>query len=290
MNITPDIQAALGAGPELTEEEHRLLEVLLDPENDSAGYFSGADDAEVLADMLAEYTAFGGLRLGTHEAQRIADTLRTHYDRKTGFPEVVSPFTFGFDAGADGDIGAFEVGPYLGHDTNAYLLANVDAKYLMPREVRGLRAALKVAEVIDSEYQRTLVTAKKLRLVDRAEQDASILAAAQIAADAAYGDSNDAEIDALREALEAALSALGLEMPEGRETDDEDDDSDDEPVRLNDDGPDYDGHEPEPNEAAPVNPCSICHEYEAQDHDMCASCLHDALRSGWDPDDDNKEG
>lgn len=44
-----------------------------------------------------------------------------------------------------------------------------------------------------------------------------IMEAAQEAADAAYGDSNDAEIDALRVALELALDALGLTMPEGHD-------------------------------------------------------------------------
>jgi hypothetical protein len=44
-----------------------------------------------------------------------------------------------------------------------------------------------------------------------------VLAAAQAAQDAAYGDSNDEEIELLRDALEEALSALGLALPEGRE-------------------------------------------------------------------------
>lgn len=44
-----------------------------------------------------------------------------------------------------------------------------------------------------------------------------VLAAAQEAANAANGDSNDGEIQALRNALEVALSALGLTMPEAEE-------------------------------------------------------------------------
>jgi len=50
---------------------------------------------------------------------------------------------------------------------------------------------------------------------------ADVLQAAQEAQDAAYGDSNDSEIDLLRDALEMALTALGLEMPEGHDPDDE---------------------------------------------------------------------
>lgn len=45
--------------------------------------------------------------------------------------------------------------------------------------------------------------------------------AAQDAADAAYGDSNDEEIDAYRHALGLALNALGLEMPEPRDPDED---------------------------------------------------------------------
>lgn len=43
---------------------------------------------------------------------------------------------------------------------------------------------------------------------------ARVLEAAQAAANAAEGDSNDAEIEALQNALEVALGALGLTMPE----------------------------------------------------------------------------
>jgi hypothetical protein len=50
---------------------------------------------------------------------------------------------------------------------------------------------------------------------------ADLLETAQAAQDAAYGDSNDNEIELLRDAMEMALSALGLEIPEGREPDDE---------------------------------------------------------------------
>ncbi len=46
-----------------------------------------------------------------------------------------------------------------------------------------------------------------------------VLEAAQEAQDAAYGDSNDTEIELLRDAMEIALEALGLEIPEGRDPD-----------------------------------------------------------------------
>ena len=43
---------------------------------------------------------------------------------------------------------------------------------------------------------------------------ADVIAHAKAAQDAAHGDSNDTEIDALRLALETALDALGIPMPE----------------------------------------------------------------------------
>jgi hypothetical protein len=51
---------------------------------------------------------------------------------------------------------------------------------------------------------------------------ANVLEAAQEAQDAALGDSNDTEIELLRDALEMALDALHLELPEPRDPDDED--------------------------------------------------------------------
>ena len=53
-----------------------------------------------------------------------------------------------------------------------------------------------------------------------------LLAEAQEAADMAYGDSNDDEIDALRGVAEGALALLGLKFPEGRDLDDEEDEED----------------------------------------------------------------
>lgn len=46
--------------------------------------------------------------------------------------------------------------------------------------------------------------------------------ACQAAANAAGGDSNDDEIQTLQEALEFALSLLGLEMPDAEDEDEED--------------------------------------------------------------------
>ena len=49
--------------------------------------------------------------------------------------------------------------------------------------------------------------------------DASLLDSVQAAADAAAGDSNDAEIEALRDALDATLGYLNLTLPEPTEED-----------------------------------------------------------------------
>lgn len=53
------------------------------------------------------------------------------------------------------------------------------------------------------------------------EQTVELMRLSQEAQDAAYGDSNDAEIEALRDALEYALGLLGCALPEGREPDDD---------------------------------------------------------------------
>jgi hypothetical protein len=52
--------------------------------------------------------------------------------------------------------------------------------------------------------------------------DAELRDALQDVADAAYGDSNDKEIELLREALDLTLSRLGVSMPEGHDPDAED--------------------------------------------------------------------
>ena len=51
------------------------------------------------------------------------------------------------------------------------------------------------------------------------EETVEVMRLAQEAQDAAHGDSNDAEIDALRDALEYALNLLGLALPDGNEPD-----------------------------------------------------------------------
>lgn len=54
---------------------------------------------------------------------------------------------------------------------------------------------------------------------------AALMSAAQEAQDAAYGDSNDSEIDLLRDALEQALALLGERLPEGNDPDDDEEPS-----------------------------------------------------------------
>jgi hypothetical protein len=82
----------------------------------------------------------------------------------------------------------------------------------------------------------------------------NLLDTLQDVADAAEGDSNDKEIELLQDALDGALSLLGVKMPEARDR------------------------------------CDVCDEpYDKDDphagYDMCASCLHNARRSGWSPGD-----
>jgi len=53
--------------------------------------------------------------------------------------------------------------------------------------------------------------------------------------------------------------------------------------RRADDG--IDEEEDDEPEGELDDPCTICKEEEAEDYKMCASCLHNARRSGWNPGD-----
>lgn len=114
--------------------------------------------------------------------------------------------------------------------------------------VRDREAAQYVDEVVTLELQDDCVAGHVDRETHWHTVDVDkVLAAAQAAQDQAALDSNDDEIDRLREALEEALRALGLSLPEGREA------------------------------------CEQCGEAPAEEFGMCASCIHDAKRSGWNP-------
>lgn len=81
--------------------------------------------------------------------------------------------------------------------------------------------------------------------------------------EAREGDSNDSEHATAADLIEALMGFAGIDV---------DDDSDD---------------SEEDHESGPENPCSQCGQDIGDDvhagHGMCASCLHDAVRSGWEP-------
>lgn len=70
------------------------------------------------------------------------------------------------------------------------------------------------SEVLDRAIELSGDEAASVGLIDNA-----LLDTVQAAADAAAGDSNDAEIEALRDALEATLGYLDLTLPEPTEGD-----------------------------------------------------------------------
>lgn len=114
--------------------------------------------------------------------------------------------------------------------------------------VRDRDAAQYVDEVVTPELQAECIAGHvdsetHWNIVDTDK----VLAAAQEAQDAANLGSNDGEIGLLRDALDAALGALGLDLPEGREA------------------------------------CEECGDKPAEEWGMCGSCLHDAKRAGWNP-------
>lgn len=138
---------------------------------------------------------------------------------------------------------------------------------------------------------------------------AKILAAAQRAANAANSDSNDGEIEALRDALELALDELGLTMPDAAEDAEGDycircgspesapdptcgecPETDRVPCQVDnsctyiaEDEDDLERHITEQHPNTPV--CEECGTREDAEliHGkvFCPACLHDAERSGW---------
>lgn len=81
--------------------------------------------------------------------------------------------------------------------------------------------------------------------------------------DAREGDSNDSEHEAAADLIEDLMGFAGIDVDD--DTDEEEDEDD----------------------SGPENPCSQCGQGIGDDihagHGMCASCLHDAIRSGWEP-------
>lgn len=138
------VVAALGDGPVLTTDQTQLLLILLDPANDPS------ESALTFRDVLEELDAFSGSDLD--EASTVGGILATYHDRRTG---NTGQFVFEHVRDSDGCVTSYNVMSATG-PAGIWLTASADAKYLFGDryDVRGLRAALRIAETLRADYER----------------------------------------------------------------------------------------------------------------------------------------
>lgn len=210
------IAEALGDGPDLTEDEQRVLAVLTDPDvNDYVGHYG--DDIEDVVESLANDGSGYDMEDLRSLAQRLeARTQMDSNDSSTG--------TMSFEA--DGEAGSYTVGVYCGHDVG-YLSTSSDLKYLAPdrgfgydEDVSGLRKAVRIASVIDGDFNMMKSRAVRLGLVPKADQapgapdvHAARQALADLAATPADGDIDVDTIETMREQLQAYVDAENAPRP-----------------------------------------------------------------------------
>lgn len=140
----PDVRAALAGGAELTDQEQTLLVILLDPDNDPRAH------ADTVSDMLEKLESFTGHDLG--EAVAVSEILNIHHDRRTG---RTGEFIFELTCNSEHEINGYNVLSAVG-TSGSWMATSGDEKYLLGAryELRGLRAALKIAETLDDDYVR----------------------------------------------------------------------------------------------------------------------------------------
>lgn len=203
------IQDFLGDGPALTDDEKRLLDILVDRKNNE---FLGKD-----ADLYEALESLDGLTSdSTDQDSAIGDLLWAHYEQNGQTDDGAGSLSFSFDQ-SEYDINAYNVGYYLGHDEGAWLTYSGDPKYLsgtrtLGEDASGLRQAIEIASTIDGNYQR--MRTKAQRLLGKEKSADPQIAEAQNAIEtfneALEGDSSDAEIEAahnMRDLLEGFIKA-----------------------------------------------------------------------------------
>lgn len=154
---------------DLTRNQQRLLAIILNPTNDTAGFYDGDTPAEIAEEIEDSFGSFTGYD-SYAQASQIADALHAHYNYRTpANPDGgAGDFTFGFECNSEGEISGYEIGIYLGHSRGGiYLSKSQETKYLANgnRDATGLQAALGYAEVLDGDYQWLLGKARDLGLL-----------------------------------------------------------------------------------------------------------------------------
>ena len=171
--ITAEMVATyLGDGPDLNEDEQRILGILLDPRNHRDTGYNGVD-GEV---MLEEVNSMGE---GTddYSVTQIAGLLDAHYAREAhdADPEDYRAGTMAFNISSESE--SYTVDVYLGSKMGGdYLSSHHDSKYLDPEryftdDTSGLRRAIHHARTIDENFQSIRAKAIRLGLIKNPRLD-----------------------------------------------------------------------------------------------------------------------
>lgn len=146
---------ALGDGEPLTDDQVRLLGILLAPENDP---WAQQNTVEEAVDEFADFTG-----MDTYEDRMVAERLREHFNRIYGWGAF--DFELIHDAG-DACVTAYNVLLHVAGEGSLYLATSDDIRYLGGgrEEVSGLRAALNTAEAIEGDWLRLRAAAQRLGL------------------------------------------------------------------------------------------------------------------------------
>lgn len=140
----PLVCDALGDGPELTAEQTKLLTILLDPANDPR---QCATSREGMLDELSDFSA-----IDLEDSITVGNILSEYHSRRTGRS---GEFVFEHIRDSDGTVDSYNV--LTAHDSaGIWLAASADSKYLIGDRygLKGLRAALKIAETLSDDYAR----------------------------------------------------------------------------------------------------------------------------------------
>lgn len=207
----PWVLAALGEGPELDDDQERLLNILLDPTLDE---FADPDD-----DLLERFGEFDCWE--DSDIEDVAYRLQLHHQREEGRE------SWWFHYSSDTDGGWYEVGSYL-PGTPCHVTTGEDGKYLA-RAGDGLRGAIEVAGQIDDLWRVNRRTMQEHGLLgDRIVlDDADKQALGEMASDAAaeweefeyrsrqaengYTAQDIADYQASMERQQAVLRKLGMD-------------------------------------------------------------------------------
>lgn len=149
------LATALGPGESLTENQERLLDILLTPDpGDPLPHHH-----PTVTEILDEYRLFTGADID--DDWPVAERLREHY-----YQHGLPTFEFEHIRDRDGLVTTYNVLVAVG-EPHLWLTVSDEIRRLGggPDRVTGLRAALRTAEVLDNDYQWLCAKAESLGLL-----------------------------------------------------------------------------------------------------------------------------